>query len=158
MEQKITPCLWFDDNAEEAALFYTSVFKNTKIVQTTYYGEGGPKPKGTALTVIFELEGQEYMALNGGPYFTFSPAISLHVKCHSQEQVDELWHKLADGGEPKECGWLRDKYGVSWQIVPTILGELLNDPNEAKAQSVMQAMLKMKKIDINALWAAYRQV
>jgi len=157
MEQKITPCLWFDDNAEEAALFYTSVFKNSKIVQTTYYGKGAPKPEGTVLTVIFELAGQEYMALNGGPHFTFSPAISLHVKCYSQEEVDDLWRKLVDGGEPQKCGWLRDKYGVSWQIVPTILEEMLNDPNAAKAQRVMEALLKMKIIDINTLWAAYRQ-
>lgn len=155
--QKITPFLWFDDKAEEAVNFYTSIFKNSKILNFSRYGEGGPGVPGTVMTVSFELGGQEFMALNGGPVFQFTPAISLFVNCQSQAEVDELWEKLSEGGEIGQCAWLRDKYGISWQIVPTILGELLGDQNPAKARKVMEAMLQMKKIDIAALQAAHAQ-
>ncbi|TDF96276.1 VOC family protein [Paenibacillus piri] len=148
--QKINPFLWFNDNAEEAIQFYVSVFKNSKIVSLIRNGDGGTVMSGT-----FELEGQSFMALNGGPNFTFSPAISLFVNCTTQEEVDELWEKLSAGGEAQRCGWLRDKFGVSWQIIPTTLGELLHDPDPAKAGRVMQAMLQMNKIDIQALKRAY---
>lgn len=127
--QKITPFLWFDDKAEEAVNFYTSIFKNSKIVNITRYGEVGPGPKGTVMIGTFQLDGQEFIALNGGPHFTFSEAISFLVNCETQEEVDELWEKLSEGGEKVECGWLKDKYGVSWQIVPTVLGEMMNDPD-----------------------------
>ena len=154
--QKISPFLWFDDQAEEAVNFYTSIFKNSKISNVTRYGEVGPGPKDSVMTVAFRLEGQEFMALNGGPHFKFTEAISFVVKCKTQEEVDDLWEKLSEGGGEKiQCGWLKDKYGVSWQIVPTILGEMISDPDPAKSQRVMEAMLKMKKIDIEGLRKAY---
>lgn len=154
--QKISPFLWFDDQAEEAVNFYTSIFKNSKILNVTRYGEVGPGPKDSVMTVAFQLEGQEFMALNGGPHFKFTEAISFVVKCKTQEEVDDLWENLSEGGGQKiQCGWLKDKYGVSWQIVPTILGEMISDPNRAKSQRVMEAMLKMKKIEIEGLKRAY---
>lgn len=157
--QKITPFLWFDDKAEEAAKFYTSIFKNSKIMHIARYGDEGAKvserPKGTVMIVAFQLEGQEFVALNGGPIFTFSPAISFVVDCSTQEEVDMFWEKLSEGGETSQCGWLKDKYGVSWQIVPTILGEMLTDPDPIKSERVMKSMLQMKKIDIKALKKAY---
>ncbi len=155
--QKITPFLWFDDQAEEAANFYVSIFKNSKIVNIVRYGEAGPGPAGTIMTVAFELNGQEFTALNGGPEFKFTEAISFFVNCESQQEVDELWEKLSEGGEEGPCGWLKDKYGLSWQIVPTVLGEMLNDPDPAKAQRVTKAMLQMQKIDIAGLKQAYEQ-
>jgi predicted 3-demethylubiquinone-9 3-methyltransferase (glyoxalase superfamily) len=159
--QKITPCLWFDDKAEEAATFYTSIFKNSKIVKIARYGEAGAevsgRPKGTVMTVTFHLEEQEFTALNGGPQFKFTEVISFVVNCQTQEEVDEYWEKLSDGGQEVQCGWLKDKYGLSWQIVPTILGEMLNDPDPKKAERVMKAMLQMKKIDIKGLKRAYEQ-
>jgi predicted 3-demethylubiquinone-9 3-methyltransferase (glyoxalase superfamily) len=147
--QKITPFLWFDKEAEEAAKFYVSIFKNSKI------GERMPGPNGTVMGLAFTLDGQEFRALNGGPMFKFSPAISLFVDCKTQKEVDELWDKLSAGGEKQPCGWLRDKYGVSWQIIPTVLGKMLRDKDRGKAQKVMQAMLQMQKIDIKGLEAAY---
>jgi predicted 3-demethylubiquinone-9 3-methyltransferase (glyoxalase superfamily) len=158
--QKITPHLWFDDNAEEAAKFYTSIFKNSKIIDIAHYGESAAevsgRPKGTIMTVTFELEGQRFMALNGGPVFKFSPAISFFVNCQTQEEVDDLWEKLSEGGEEKEqCGWLKDKFGVSWQIVPNVLGEMLQDKDVKKSERVMKAFLQMKKIDIQGLRKAY---
>ena len=153
--QKITPFLWFDDNAEEAINFYVSVFKNSKIVNISRYGEGGPGPKDTVMSATFELNGQEIMALNGGPGFPFSEAISLFVSCENQQEVDELWEKLTEGGEPSRCGWLKDKYGLSWQIIPTALGELLGDKDPEKSRRVMEAMLRMVKIDTQALKDAY---
>ena len=157
--QKITPCLWFDNQAEEAANFYTSIFKNSKTVNVTRYGEAGAevsgRSKGTVMTVTFELEGQEFIALNGGPQFKLTEAISFSVDCKTQEEVDELWEKLSEGGEDGPCGWLKDKFGLSWQINPTVLGEMLSDPNPAKSEQVMRAMLKMKKIDIASLQQAY---
>jgi predicted 3-demethylubiquinone-9 3-methyltransferase (glyoxalase superfamily) len=155
--QKITPFLWFDNKAEEAVKFYTSVFKNSKIKGITRYGEAGPGPKGSVMTASFLLEGQEFVALNGGPVFTFTPAISFVVNCRTQAEVDRLWDKLSAGGEPGQCGWLKDKFGVSWQIVPTILVKLLNDRNLVKGNRVMQAMLKMSKIDIATLKKAHAQ-
>jgi predicted 3-demethylubiquinone-9 3-methyltransferase (glyoxalase superfamily) len=155
--QKITPFLWFDGKAEEAMNFYTSIFKNSKIGSLTRYGEGGPGPKGTVMTGRFELEGQEFMALNGGPQFKFTEAISLFVNCESQEEVDELWERLSQGGEKGQCGWLKDKYGVSWQIVPNVLGKLMGGNDPEKSKRVMQAMLRMQKIDIKALQQAYEQ-
>jgi predicted 3-demethylubiquinone-9 3-methyltransferase (glyoxalase superfamily) len=149
--QKITPCLWFDTEGEEAAKFYTSVFPNSKIVEVARYGSAGPRPEGTVMTVDFELDGQEFMALNGGPEFTFNEAISFQVSCENQEEVDMFWSTLADGGEEGPCGWLKDKFGVSWQIVPTALPRLLTDPDREKSQRVMQSMLKMKKIEIDEL-------
>jgi predicted 3-demethylubiquinone-9 3-methyltransferase (glyoxalase superfamily) len=149
--QKITPFLWFDDKAEEAANFYISIFKNSKMGRITRYGEAGPGPKGTAMSVTFQLEGQEFFALNGGPHYKFTPAISLFVDCKSQEEVDELWEKLSAGGRKDRCGWLTDKFGLSWQIIPSVLGELLNDKDAEKSQRVMKAMLKMDKIEIEAL-------
>ena len=153
--QKITPCLWFDGNAEEAANFYASVFKNAKIDKISRYGDSGPGPKGSVLTVSFELEGLEFTALNGGPKYKFTEAISLHVDCKSQEEVDYYWDKLSEGGEIIQCGWLKDKFGLSWQIVPTALIEKLNDSDPAKASRVMQAMMQMKKLDIAELQKAY---
>ncbi len=153
--QKITPFLWFDNQAEEAANFYVSIFKNSKVVNITHYGEVGPGPKGSVMTVTFQLYGQEFVALNGGPQFKFTEAISFVVNCETQEEVDELWEKLSEGGEKGQCGWLKDKYGVSWQIVPTVLGEMLNDPDPVKSQRVMHAMLQMRKIDIGKLKQAY---
>jgi len=153
--QKITPFLWFDGRAEEAAHFYVSVFKNSKILGVTRYGEAGPGAKGTVMTVGFMLDGQEFAALNGGPLYTFSPAISFVVNCETQEEVDEFWERLSEGGEKRQCGWLQDKYGVSWQVVPTVMIEMLNDPDPVKSQSVMVAMLQMEKIDIELLKQAY---
>jgi predicted 3-demethylubiquinone-9 3-methyltransferase (glyoxalase superfamily) len=149
--QKITPCLWFDTEGEEAANFYTSVFPNSKIVDVSRYGEAGPRPAGTAMVVSFELDGQKFTALNGGPDFTFNEAISFQVSCETQEEVDAFWSKLSEGGEEGPCGWLKDKFGVSWQIVPTALPRLLGDPDREKSQRVMQAMLQMKKIEIAEL-------
>ena len=153
--QKITTFLTFNDQAEEAVNFYTSVFENSKIVSTTRYGEAGPGPEGTLMTASFELEGQEFMALNGGPSFTFSQGISLFVDCETQAEVDELWEKLSEEGEKGPCGWLTDKYGVSWQIIPRVLGEMLRDKDAEKSQRVMKAMLQMGKIDIEGLKQAY---
>jgi predicted 3-demethylubiquinone-9 3-methyltransferase (glyoxalase superfamily) len=148
---KLTPCLWFDTEGEEAATFYTSVFPNSRIVDIARYGSAGPRPEGTVMTVDFELDGQPFLALNGGPEFTFSEAISFQVDCKNQEEVDSFWNQLSAGGEEGPCGWLKDKFGLSWQIVPTRLPELLGDPDRAKSQRVMQAMLQMKKIDIDGL-------
>jgi predicted 3-demethylubiquinone-9 3-methyltransferase (glyoxalase superfamily) len=153
--QKITPFLWFDGNAEEAMNFYVSIFKNSKVLKVTRYGEAGPGPKGTVMSATFQLEGQNFYALNGGPQFSFTPAISFFVNCESQQEVDELWEKLSAGGQKERCGWLKDKYGLSWQIIPSALGEMLGDKDPAKASGVMQAMLQMNKIDIQALKQAY---
>jgi predicted 3-demethylubiquinone-9 3-methyltransferase (glyoxalase superfamily) len=155
--QKITPFLWFNDQAEQAVNFYTSIFKNSKIGSITRYGDAGPGQKGKVMSATFQLGGQEFMALNGGPVFSFSPAISFFVNCRTQEEVDEYWEKLSEDGEKQKCGWLKDKFGVSWQIVPTALGELLNDKDAKKSQNVMQAMLMMDKIDIKGLKLAYEQ-
>ena len=152
---KITPFLWFDDRAEEAVELYTSIFKNSKIKEVSRYGEAGPGPAGQVMTVNFEIEGQEFIALNGGPVFKFTEAVSFVVNCEIQEEVDDLWEKLTDGGEAVQCGWLKDKFGLSWQIVPTKLGELMGDPDPVKAQRVTQAMLQMKKLDIAGLQLAY---
>ena len=149
--QGITPCLWFDTEGEEAARFYTSVFPNSRIVNVARYGSAGPRPEGTVMTVDFELDGQQFVALNGGPEFTFNEAISFQVNCETQEDVDAFWRALSKGGEEGPCGWLKDRFGVSWQIVPVVLPELLADPDREKAQRVMRAMLKMKKIEIDAL-------
>lgn len=150
--QRIQPCLWFNQNAEEAVKFYLDIFKNSKITGITYYTEAGPGPAGSVLTISFQLNGQDFLALNGGPVYTFTPAISLVVNCDTQDEIDYYWDKLsADGGMTVQCGWLQDKFGVSWQIVPPILSELLADPDTAKVQRVMQAMLKMVKLDINTL-------
>jgi predicted 3-demethylubiquinone-9 3-methyltransferase (glyoxalase superfamily) len=153
--QKITPFLWFDYNAEEAMNFYTSIFKNSKVGEVKRYGESGPGPKGSVMTGRFQIEGQEFVALNGGPMFKFTPAISFLVDCESQKEVDELWDKLAAGGENMQCGWLKDKFGVCWQIIPKALGELLGDKDPQKSQRVMQAMMKMIKIDVEGLKRAY---
>jgi predicted 3-demethylubiquinone-9 3-methyltransferase (glyoxalase superfamily) len=152
--QKITPFLWFDGKAEEAMNFYLSVFKNSKVGRVTRYGDGGPAPKGTVMSATFQLEGQEFFALNGGPMYSFTPAISFFVNCETQQEVDELWDKLSAGGQQERCGWLKDKYGLSWQIIPSLLGKLLGDKDAAKAQRVMQAMLQMNKIDIKGLQRA----
>lgn len=149
--QKITTFLWFDNNAEEAAKFYVSVFKNSKILNTTRYGEAGPGPKGTVMTIDFELDGQRFTGLNGGPQFKFTEAISLVVHCKTQEEVDYFWEKLSEGGEKVECGWLKDKFGLFWQVTPDILLELLQDSDTQKSQRVMKAMMQMKKIDIEGL-------
>lgn len=153
--QKITTFLWFDDQAEEAANLYTSLFDNSRITGITRYGEEGPGPKGAVMMVTFQLHGQDFMALNGGPQFKFTEAISLFVSCETQEEVDELWEKLSAGGEVQECGWLKDKFGLSWQIIPTALGVMLSDPDPEKSQRVMKAMLQMKKIEIDRLRQAY---
>jgi predicted 3-demethylubiquinone-9 3-methyltransferase (glyoxalase superfamily) len=153
--QRIMPCLWFDSQAEEAAKFYISVFKNSKLGKTSYYGDGAPLPKGTALTVTFQLDGQEFMALNGGPVFKFNEAVSFVVNCETQEEVDDYWKKLTDGGQEVQCGWLKDKYGVSWQIVPMAIAEMIGDKDPAKSSRVMQALMKMVKLDIAALRRAY---
>ena len=155
--QKITPYLWFDDQAEEAANFYTSIFKDSKIEDVTRYGKGGPRPEGLAMTVSFELEGQEFVALNGGPEYKFTEAVSFLVSCDSQEEVDYFWNNLSEGGEEGPCGWLKDKFGLSWQIIPTALPELLSDPDPEKSQRVMEAMLQMSKIDIEGLQQAHEQ-
>lgn len=152
---KITPFFWFDNQAEEAARFYTSVFKNSKIVDVTRYGPGMPLPEGSVMTVDFELDGQQFTALNGGPEFQFTEAISFVVHCKSQEEVDHYWEKLTEGGEEQMCGWLKDRYGVVWQIVPDALTEMLNDPDAEKAQRVTEAMLQMQKIEIPVLRRAY---
>jgi predicted 3-demethylubiquinone-9 3-methyltransferase (glyoxalase superfamily) len=149
--QRITPCLWFDTQGEEAARFYTSVFPNSRIVDVAHYGSAGPRPEGTVMTVSFELDGQEFIALNGGPEFTFSEAISFQVSCEGQDEVDAYWEALSAGGEEGPCGWLKDRFGLSWQIVPTVLPKLLADPDREKSQRVMQAMLSMRKIEIDAL-------
>ena len=154
---KITPCLWFDTDGEEAAKFYTSVFPNSRIVEVTRYGSAGPRPEGMVMTVTFELDGQQFIALNGGPEFTFDEAISLEVDCQTQDEVDAYWSNLSEGGEEGPCGWLKDKFGLSWQIVPTVLTELLADPDREKSQRVMRAMLTMKKIEIGALEEAAAQ-
>lgn len=155
----ITPCLWFDDQAEAAVNFYASIFKNSKITHIARYGDAGAKasgrPKGTVMTVIFELNGQEFMALNGGPVFQFSQAISFMVPCKTQKEVDELWDELSQGGETQQCGWLKDKYGVAWQIVPMVLSEMMQDRDSKKTERVMKALLTMDKPDINALKEAY---
>jgi predicted 3-demethylubiquinone-9 3-methyltransferase (glyoxalase superfamily) len=155
--QKIIPFLWFDNNAEEATNFYTTIFKNSKVKNVRRYGEAGPGKPGSVMTATFELEGQEFYALNGGPHFTFTPAISFFVNCETQEEIDELWEKLLAGGQAQQCGWLTDKFGVTWQIVPTILGKLLGDKNPQKSKRVMEAMMKMIKLDINGLKQAYGQ-
>jgi predicted 3-demethylubiquinone-9 3-methyltransferase (glyoxalase superfamily) len=148
---KITPCLWFDLEGEEAAKLYTSIFDNSRIVNVTHYGSAGPRPEGTVMTVNFELDGQPFVALNGGPDFKFSEAISFQVNCESQAEVDKFWTKLSEGGEEGPCGWLKDRFGLSWQIVPTVLDELIADPDPEKSQRAMKAMLGMKKLDIAEL-------
>ena len=154
---KVSPFLWYDTQAEEAANFYVKIFKNSKILNITRYGEAGPGPKGSVMTIEFTLDGQEFIALNGGPHFKFNEAISFSVDCKTQEEVDMYWAKLSEGGEEQPCGWLKDKFGLSWQVNPTILGEMLGDPDPQKAERVTEAMLKMKKIDIAALKKAYNQ-
>jgi predicted 3-demethylubiquinone-9 3-methyltransferase (glyoxalase superfamily) len=153
--KKITPFLWFDTQAEEAAEFYVSIFKHSKIASVSRYGEAGPGPAGSVMTVEFELDGQRFIALNGGPQFKFTEAISFSIACETQSEVDDYWKKLSAGGEEGPCGWLKDKYGLSWQVNPTILGKMLGDKDRTKANRVMQAMLKMKKIDIKGLQLAY---
>jgi predicted 3-demethylubiquinone-9 3-methyltransferase (glyoxalase superfamily) len=155
--KKITPFLWFDNKAEEAMNFYISIFKNSKVLNVSRFGEAGPGPKGTVMTATFQLNGQEFTALNGGPQFPFTEAISFFVDCETQQEVDELWNKLSEGGEKGQCGWLKDKYGLSWQIVPSALGEMLQDKDAAKVKRITEAMLKMNKIDVNILRQAYEQ-
>ena len=149
--QKITPFLWFDGKAEEAARFYMSIFKNSKMLSVSRYGEAGPGPQGSVMTAAFELDGEKFVALNGGPTYTFSPAVSFVVNCETQQEVDHYWERLSEGGKEVQCGWLKDKYGLSWQIVPTVLPELLQDKDPEKRKRVMAAMLKMVKLDIEAL-------
>ena len=153
--QKITPFLWFDGKAEEAMKFYVSIFKNSKVGSVTRYGEAGPGPEGTVMSATFQLDGQDFFALNGGPQFKFTPAISLFVNCETQQEVDELWEKLSEGGEKQRCGWLKDRFGLSWQIVPSVLGKLLRDKDPEKSNRVMKAMMQMDKIDISGLQKAY---
>ncbi len=153
--QKIIPNLWFDGDVAEVMKFYTSIFKNSKMGAVTYYGDAGPLPAGTVLTANFELEGMQFTAINGGPYTHFTPAISFLINCASQEEVDYYWEKLLDGGEAEQCGWLKDKYGISWQVVPAELEEMMNNPDPARANRVMQAMLKMVKLDLAGLRRAY---
>jgi predicted 3-demethylubiquinone-9 3-methyltransferase (glyoxalase superfamily) len=155
--QKITPFPWFDDKAEEAMNFYISIFKNSKTGRVTRYGDAGPGPKGSVMSATFELRGQEFFALNGGPRFTFTPATSFFGNCEAQQEVDEFWEKLSEGGEEQRCGWLKDKYGLSWQIVPSILGKLLQDKDAAKSARVMKAMMQMDKLDIGGLEQAALQ-
>jgi predicted 3-demethylubiquinone-9 3-methyltransferase (glyoxalase superfamily) len=161
--KKITPCLWFDNNAEEAVTFYTTVFKNSKIVNISRYGEAGReihgKPPGTVMTIVFEIEGHEFTALNGGPLFKFNEAVSFQVNCETQKGVDYYWDRLAEGGDERaqQCGWLKDRFGVSWQVVPAVLIDMMNDPDAKKSQRVTEAMLQMKKLDIQALQQAYGQ-
>jgi predicted 3-demethylubiquinone-9 3-methyltransferase (glyoxalase superfamily) len=152
--QKITPFLWYDGNAEEAAKFYISIFKNSKMGKISRYGDAGPGPKGSVMSVTFQIEGQEFFALNGGPHFKFTPAISFFVNCETQNEVDDLWEKLSAGGRTDRCGWLQDKFGLSWQIIPTVLGQLLGDKDPERANRAMQAMLQMTKIDIEKLQRA----
>jgi predicted 3-demethylubiquinone-9 3-methyltransferase (glyoxalase superfamily) len=153
--QKIAPFLWFDGKAEEAMNFYTGIFRNSRAGNVMRYGDAGPGPKGTVMSASFELEGQTFMALNGGPMFAFSPAISFFVRCETQDEVDYYWDRLLEGGEAQQCGWLKDKFGVSWQIVPTVLGSMLQDQDAEKAKRVMQAMMKMVKLDTRVLQQAY---
>jgi predicted 3-demethylubiquinone-9 3-methyltransferase (glyoxalase superfamily) len=155
IKQRISPCLWFDGLAEEAANFYVSIFKNSRITAASRYGEGGPGPKGGVMAIRFELDGQSFTALNGGPMFKFTEAISMVVHCETQAEVDDYWEKLSAGGQPGRCAWLKDKFGVSWQIVPTVLIELMQDNDRAKSTRVMRAMLQMTKIDIAGLQQAY---
>lgn len=155
--QKIVPFLWFDGKAEEAAKFYVSIFKNSKMGTVRRCGDAGPGPKGSVMAAEFQLEGQNFIALNGGPQFTFTPAISFFVNCDTQQEVDELWDKLSAGGKPNRCGWLQDKFGLSWQIIPTALGKLMGDPDPKKAGRVMQAMLQMNKIDVEGLQRAHAE-
>jgi predicted 3-demethylubiquinone-9 3-methyltransferase (glyoxalase superfamily) len=155
--QKIIPFLWFDDQAEEAATFYVSLFKNSKVNSVARYGDAGPGPKGSAMTVTFELAGQKFIALNGGPVFKFTEAVSFLINCETQQEVDDLWEKLSAGGSESQCGWVKDKYGLSWQVVPIALGEMLQDEDPKKSQRVMQAMLQMRKIDIAKLKQAYNE-
>lgn len=155
--QKITTFLWFDDNAEEAVNFYISIFKNSKILQTARYGKGMPGKAGTIMTIKFLLEGQEFIALNGGPIFKFTEAISLMVACDTQKEIDELWEKLCKGGEESQCGWLKDKFGLSWQIVPADIAEMISEKNPEKSQRVMEEVMKMKKLDINIMRKAYAE-
>jgi predicted 3-demethylubiquinone-9 3-methyltransferase (glyoxalase superfamily) len=155
--QKITPFLWFDNQAEEAINFYVSIFKNSKVMSVSRYGAGAPVPAGTVMSATFALDGQEFMALNAGPLFKFTEAISFFVNCETQAEVDELWEKLSAGGEAGRCGWLKDKYGLSWQIIPSALGEMLQDKDPEKSKRVMEAMLKMDKIDIKILRQAYER-
>lgn len=156
--QRITPFLWFDHQAEEAANFYVSIFENSRILSTSRYGEGGPGPKGSVMTISFELEGQEFTALNGGPHFKFTEAVSFAVHCESQDEVDRFWKKLTEGGgQESQCGWLKDKFGLSWQVVPNALPKLLQDKEAARSQRVMNALLKMKKLDIAELQRAHDQ-
>jgi predicted 3-demethylubiquinone-9 3-methyltransferase (glyoxalase superfamily) len=154
--QKITTFLWFDTNAEEAAKHYTSIFKNSKILEVARYGDAGPGPKGSVMIVRFQLDGQEFIALNGGPQFRFTEAISFSVSCSSQQEVDEYWSKLSAGGEEQPCGWLKDRYGLSWQVTPTALGRMLSDPDPKKSRRVVDAMFTMKKIDLGVLQQAYQ--
>lgn len=154
-QQKITACLWFNENAEEAVKFYLSVFKNSKRREVTYYGENQPMPEGTVLTIRFQIEGQEFLALNGGPHFRFTEAVSFVMNCKTQKEIDFYWEKLSKGGEKSMCGWLKDKFGLSWQVAPTIIGEMVTDKNEERASRVMQAILRMQKIDIQTLKDAY---
>ena len=154
-KQKITTFLWFDNNAQEAMEFYTSIFKNSKILSVSRYGEAGPGPKGTVMSGSFELEGQQFLALNGGPRFKFTEAISLLISCETQEEIDYFWQQLSAGGQPQQCGWLKDKFGLSWQVVPSVLGQLMQDKDPQKSKRVMAAMLEMVKLDIARLQAAY---
>lgn len=155
--QKITPFLWFDSEAEEAMNFYVSIFKDSKVNKVTRYGEAGPGTPGSVMSAEFTLNGTDFYALNGGPVFKFSPAISFFIHCETQEEVDHYWNKLGEGGKPNQCGWLDDKFGVTWQVVPGALGTYLNDPDKKKAKNVMQAMMKMTKLDIAKLKEAYEQ-
>jgi predicted 3-demethylubiquinone-9 3-methyltransferase (glyoxalase superfamily) len=153
--QKITPFLWFDDQAEEAMNFYVSIFKNARVNRVTRYGDAGPGTPGTVMSAEFTLDGVDFYALNGGPIFKFSPATSFFIHCETQEEVDHYWNKLLEGGKPSQCGWLDDKFGVTWQVVPNALGKFMNDPDKKKAGNVMKAMMKMIKLDIAKLQAAY---
>lgn len=154
MQQKIVPNLWFDTEAEDAASFYTTVFKNARIVNTTHYTDAGPRPAGMVMTVEFELDGQRFVGINGGPEFTFDEAVSFQITCEDQDEIDYYWERLTEGGEEGPCGWLKDKYGLSWQVVPSGMEELFSDPDPGRAQRAMQAMLQMRKLDIDALRAA----
>lgn len=155
--QKITTFLWFDNKAEEAMNYYVSIFKNSKVGRVTRYGDAGPGPKGSVMSVTFVLDGQEFFALNGGPKFSFTPAMSLFVNCETQQEVDELWEKLSEGGRKDRCGWLTDKFGLTWQVVPTALGQMIADKDPEKSKRVMMAMMKMTKLEIEALKQAYEQ-